>query len=177
MRAHGRDLRFLVLFGILMGGYYVVSAAEPVKEGFLPWYLEQTARLAGGTLQLVGFDSLTVKGNVLMSNRGGGAVSVERGCDALDPSALFVSAVLASPLPLLRRLSAAALGTILLMVLNLVRIMSLYLTRVYWKSAFDVMHLDVWQSLFILLAIVLWAGWAAWEARRRSALATAHAQT
>lgn len=174
---HGRDLRFLIVFGLLMAGYYFVSATGPVKNQFFPWYLEQTARLSGAGLKLIGIDTVTVTGNVLKSSQGKGAVSVERGCDALEPSALFVSAVLASPLPWLRRLSAAGLGTLLLMILNLVRIMSLYLTRVYWIKAFDVMHLDVWQSLFILLAIVLWAGWAAWESRRRSRLAMAHAPT
>jgi len=28
------------------------------------------------------------------------------------------------------------------------------------------MHLDVWQSLFIFLAILLWAVWATWERSR-----------
>lgn len=94
------------------------------------------------------------------------SVSVERGCDALAPSALFVSAVLASPVSIRSRLIAALGGTLLLMVINLVRIISLYLTRIHWPKAFDVMHLDVWQSLFIFLAILLWAVWATWERSR-----------
>lgn len=89
------------------------------------------------------------------------------GCDAVEPSALFVSAVLASPVPLLSRLSAAAIGTIVLMLLNLIRVVSLFLVRVYYPQAFDTMHLDVWQALFIFLAIVFWAMWASRVSRQR----------
>jgi exosortase/archaeosortase family protein len=93
-------------------------------------------------------------------------VSIERGCDAVQPSALFCAAVLASPVPLLSRLAAVGVGTTLLMILNFVRILTLYYTGAYLRWAFEVMHLDVWQALFIFLAILFWALWAAWNTRR-----------
>jgi heme/copper-type cytochrome/quinol oxidase subunit 2 len=31
------------------------------------------------------------------------------------------------------------------------------------------MHVEVWQALFIFLAVLLWLVWAAWAERRRSA--------
>jgi exosortase/archaeosortase family protein len=84
----------------------------------------------------------------------------------MDPAALFISAVLASPVTLRARLFAAFAGTVLLLFINLIRIISLFLCAVYAKWAFDVMHLDVWQALFIFLAIFLWAIWAAWAVKR-----------
>jgi len=48
-----------------------------------------------------------------------------------------------------------------------VRIISLFLCAVHWKSAFNIMHLDVWQALFIFLAILFWALWAAWAVKRQ----------
>ena len=121
--------------------------------------------MCGAALHLVGYEDMNVRGNALWSPRG--AVSVERGCDAMDPCALFVSAVLASPVALSSRLPAALLGAVLLMIINLLRIVSLFLTAVHWRPAFDIMHLDVWQSLFIFLAILFWAVWASWERHRR----------
>ena len=53
------------------------------------------------------------------------------------------------------------------MVLNLVRVISLFLVRIYSPKAFETMHLDVWQALFIFLAIVLWAVWASRMSRKR----------
>ncbi len=165
LATHGRDLRFLVLFGILMGAYYFLSTTTAMKDQFFPWYLEATAKVSGAAVHLFGYDEMVIRGNALIEPRG--SISVERGCDAIAPTALFVATVLASPVPLMSRFSAAMGGCLLLMVINVVRIISLFLTRVHWKSAFDVMHLDVWQSAFILLAIVLWMVWATWESRRR----------
>ena len=84
----------------------------------------------------------------------------------MEPAALFISAVLASPVSWGSRLLAAVVGTALLLTINLIRIISLFLCAVHWRSAFDVMHLDVWQALFIFLAIFLWAIWAAWAVKR-----------
>ena len=85
----------------------------------------------------------------------------------MEPSALFVAAVLASPVALRSRIVAAAVGTIFLMLVNFLRIVSLFLTAVHWRRAFDIMHLDVWQTLFIILALLLWALWAARATRKR----------
>lgn len=175
MATHGRDLRFLLIFALLMGLYYAASTTSPVKEQFFPWYLRVSAVASGKTLQAVGYDKVTVRGNSLIHPKG--AVSVERGCDAVEPCALFVSAVLASPVSFWAKLPAAAIGCALLMIINLVRIMSLLLTAVHWKSAFEIMHLDVWQSVFIFLAILFWALWASWETRRRARRHAAAIQT
>jgi len=168
LATHGRDLRFLVVFAALMVAYYASSTTSMVKDRFFPWYLTWSADVSGVVLRAVGVPVET-NGKSLISKYKDGpkaAISVERGCDAVEPSALFVSAVMASPVPFLRRLSAAFIGTMVLMVLNLIRIMSLFLTAVFWHDAFDVMHLDVWQAAFIFFALVQWAVWAAWESRR-----------
>lgn len=165
MRTHGRDLKFLVVFGVLMSAYYLATTSDRVENEFFPWYLQKNAELSGWVVHRFGYDDMEVRGRALVSDRG--SISVERGCDAAAPIALFVSAVLASPAPFLSRLSAAAVGTLLLLIINQIRIISLFLTNVYWKKAFDIMHLDVWQAAFILLAILLWALWAASVARQR----------
>ena len=124
-------------------------------------------------------------GRMVSSNRY--RLVIERGCDAIEPSALFVSGVLAFPLAALRRrsenvrsrttvwqktrtaftlkLPGILIGTVCLMLLNLVRVVSLFYVGVYWQSAFDVIHVDVWQSLFIVLAILFWVLWAVWATR------------
>lgn len=165
MATHGKDLRFLVLFGFLMGLYYLASTTAVVKDRFFPWYLETSARVCGAIVHIFGYDDMEVKGNALVCKRG--SISVERGCDAITPCALFVAAVLASPVPWRAKIPGAAVGCLILMAINLVRIISLFVTRVHWQQAFDIMHLDVWQSLFILFSIVLWALWAAWERGRQ----------
>ncbi len=165
LKANASDLRFLLIFGCCMGLYYVLTLLPVIKDGFFPAYLRLNASVSGAILDTFG-EGVSVRDKSLISDKGP-AIQIERGCDAVEPSALFVSAVLASPVPLLSRLSAALAGTFLLMVLNLVRVISLFLVRVYSPRAFETMHLDVWQALFIFLAIVLWAMWASRMARKR----------
>ena len=176
MQTHGRDLRFLGIFAILMGIYYLATTTSAMSDpdhGFFEWYLLQNAKASAGIVHLFGYDDMERRGKSLISSRG--SITVERGCDAVEPSALFVSAVMASPVPFLSRLTAAVAGTVLLMLLNLFRIITLFLCAVHWKKAFDIMHLDVWQTLFIVLAILLWAVWAAWATKRRPRQANARA--
>ncbi len=171
-RANRRDIRFLLVFGCCMGLYYICTLTPPVKRGFFPAYLRWNAVASGAMLRLAG-EELTVQDASIVSGSGP-SIQVERGCDAVEPSALFVSAVLASPVPWLSRLVAAGVGTLLLMVLNLIRVASLFWFRVHHPSVFDTMHLDVWQALFIFLAILLWAIWASRESRRLAVQPNVH---
>lgn len=164
--ANRSDLRFLLIFALCLGLFYVCTLVPPVKYGFFPAYLRLNAQVSGVILPILG-EEVTVRNQSIIS-AGGPSIDIERGCDAVAPSALFVSAVLASPVPLLSRLLAATLGTIVLMLLNLVRVVSLLLVRVHYPRAFETMHLDVWQAVFIILAIVLWAVWASQMARKRT---------
>ncbi len=171
LKANRTDLRFLLVFGLCMVLYYVSTLTPPVKDGFFPAYLRLNASVSGAILRGFGED-VTVRDQSMISAKGP-AIEIERGCDAVEPSALFVSAVLASPVPVLSRLWAALAGTFVLMVLNLIRVVSLFLVRVYFPDAFETVHLDVWQALFIFLAIVFWAMWASRMSRRRVAQADA----
>jgi exosortase family protein XrtM len=89
-----------------------------------------------------------------------GAVEVKRGCDAVEPLVLFCAAVIAFPVSLRRKISGIALGTVVLLVLNLLRIVTLYFVSVHAPRFFELMHVEVWQALFIFLALGLWAIWA-----------------
>lgn len=163
MDTHGRDLRFLVIFAVLMGVYYAATTTSAVKERFFPWYLTLNADASVVVLHGAGIDYVQRINHALNSARG--SINVERGCDAVEPTALFVSAVLASPVPWLSKFPAVFVGTLILAIVNIVRIVSLFLSAVYWRAAFDILHLDVWQAAFILLAILMWALWASWAVR------------
>jgi len=167
LSTHGRDLRFLAVFGLLMAGYYVLTTTDASEKRFFPWYLKATTDVAGATLHAVGYSEVSVSGNDLVGRKG--RITVERGCDAVAPTALFVSAVIASPAAVGFKAVAVVFGVAILMVVNLIRIITLFLTAIHWPAAFDVMHLDVWQAAFIFLAIVLWALWASWAAKRARA--------
>ena len=84
------------------------------------------------------------------------SISVKKGCDAVEAMALFTSAVLAFPMSWKVKLRGLLIGILLLFTLNFIRIVSLYLTGVYYPEAFETMHIEVWQVLFIIFSLGLW---------------------
>ena len=157
-------LRFVLVFGLLLAGfnaffYFWFSRADAFDS-----YLGFNARCSAFVLSIFG-DSATVNGTSIIGSRY--SLDIKRGCDAIQASAFFVLGVLASPAPvsLLSRIVPLAIGTLFLLVMNLVRIVSLYYTGVYYPKAFDVLHVDVWQALFIFLPLFLWVIWARWAGR------------
>lgn len=155
-------LRFVVTFGVFMGVFYGLTATAFFEQHGWGPYLDLNASVSGAILRFLGQD-VAVSGQSLASP--GASLSIRRGCDAIHASALFVSAVLAAPTPMWGKLCGVVVGTALLMLTNLVRIISLFYVRMYYPAAFELMHVEVWQVLFIFLAILLWVVWATWAVR------------
>jgi exosortase/archaeosortase family protein len=155
-------LRFVLLFCVLMAVFEGLCAVPVARDHLFPGYLRINARGAAAILRLLGTQS-TVN-NLVMSSASEDVqfeMEVRRGCDAVDPSLVFLSAILAFPGRIRTKIPGMVIGTSALMLINFVRIVSLFLVGVYFPSVFELMHVDVWQVAFIFLAILFWVIWAA----------------
>src|SRR4030042_1595778 len=155
---------FLAVFAVLMGLFYAVVIFAPFSERYFSYYLDLNAKLSGNILKLFGQD-ITVQEASIFSPRF--SVTIKSGCDALEPTALFICAVLAFPAAFAKKIVGVITGTLLLAILNLIRIVTLFLVGVYLPRFFDLMHADVWQGLFIFLAILLWILWLLWTGKNQ----------
>lgn len=161
----------------LMGLFYALYTPQwkfdLIGQYFLPWNLRMHAELSGWALSLLGND-ITVYERSVMSPRF--SMQIVRGCDALEPTALFLSACLAFPVARFRsKLWGMFVGVLCLEVTNIVRMVTLFYVGVYWPQHFEMMHLEVWQALFIVLAVAYWAAWALWASRSPVAIETTDA--
>lgn len=123
---------------------------------FLYDFLEYNAR-ATGFMAKVFDQAAIVAGTTVLSD--GFAINVVKGCTSLAPFAIFVAAVLAVPTSLSRKLLGIVGGFVALATLNLVRTTSLLYLGSAFPSVVEAVHLLVWQSIMILLAVVLWLWW------------------
>ena len=154
---------FLTTFAVLMALFYGITLFTPFwKDHFMPAYLDFIAIVSGILLNLLGQD-VTVTGNQLSSPAF--AVSINRGCSAIEPTALFISAVIAFPAFYSRKIPGIIFGTLSLAILNLIRIVTLFLIGAYFHQLFHLMHIDVWQGLFVFFAVILWVVWILWAMR------------
>lgn len=157
-------LRAVVIFCALIAAFYGLLYIPVVGEGkdlFRP-HLRMIATLTGGILRAIGHEAGVV-GTTINSPRF--SVQIVRGCDAAEPTAVFVAAVIASPVSLLFKVPGIVAGALVLSLLNLVRLISLFYVGIYFPQAFEMVHKEVWQPAFIVLAIVLWVIWVQWATR------------
>lgn len=162
--ARRRVLRSVAVFVIVMGGFYAVvhNPARPLRvfEG----YHHAIAVVSGGVLTVFGYD-VTIEGAQISTASPRFSVGIVQGCDAIEPLAAFLAAVIATPVGLVPKAVGATVGAAALLTVNLFRIISLILIGMYAPKALDVMHEDVWQALFIVLAIAAWAFWVRWATK------------
>jgi exosortase H (IPTLxxWG-CTERM-specific) len=147
-------------FGALIVLLYTLLAM-PAAEQWLQSYLKADAWLSNGILNLLG-QGTHVSDVTIASASSSFAIAIKRGCDAVEPTWLLCAAILAFPGPWKRKIAGMLVGIVVLQLLNLVRIVSLYLVGSRCPSMFPSMHLEVWPALFIVVAIALFVGWKGW---------------
>lgn len=159
-------LRFVLIMGILLIAFNVFfyrwfsnpkdKTFRPIFEGYLSVNAEVTATL----LRYFGEKDVTVEDAVILSPRF--ALGIKRGCDAIQPAVFFAFFVAASPVlaSRWRKTKAIAIGVALILFINLFRLTSLFYVGVFWKSAFEWVHVEFWQMVFIAVPIVFWLIWA-----------------
>ena len=168
-RSYRREIQFLVLFVVLLGGGFALVAWQPVNDQVIVPFTAGVARASAAVLQAIGqqirIDGTRVYGESF-------AVDIENGCNGVEALIIFLSATLSFPAPWNARLAGLAIGVVGIQIVNLIRVIALFLTGVYFPALFDSSHTVVWQTIVILFAVLLWIFWA-----QRYAIRPPEAQT
>jgi len=152
--------QFVIVLLVLMGGFTALFYGWFSKSPIFDAYLAANARVSAALLRVLGEDDATADGIYLTSSRS--ALSIKRGCDAIQPSVFFALLLAASPVTVswLRRGAWMIAGTLLLLAVNLFRIITLYYTIIWYSpQTFELMHVEVWQTAFVILPITMWLLW------------------
>ena len=159
--AQKRPVLFFVLgFAGMMILFYSIWLSDFFEHRVTPHINGMNAKIASFILNLFG-QGTHPDGYSIMSQKF--SISIAMGCDAIEAMALFAVAVIAFPAKFKDKVVGLISGIVILYVLNQVRIISLYLVGIYFPKAFELMHVEVWQILFIIFAIGLWILWIKWS--------------
>jgi exosortase H (IPTLxxWG-CTERM-specific) len=148
--------RFIVRYAIILGVGFFVLALRPVNDHVVNPYTTFVAHESKVVLNLFG-EGATVREQVLASRRF--SVVIYNGCNGLEAILIFASGVLAFPAPWRRKAIGLLLGFLAIQVANIVRVVSLFYIGVYKPQWFSAAHVFVWQSVIIVLGVVLWLVW------------------
>ena len=152
-----QELRFLALFIVLLGGGFTLIAWNPVNDHVIEPFTGAIARASGAVLSAIG-QGTQMQGTVIRSPRF--AVNIKNGCNGVEAMIIYFAAVLAFPAPWKAKLSGLAFGFVAIQLVNLLRVVALFLTGVYLPQLFDSSHTVIWQTVVILAGVLLWILWA-----------------
>lgn len=147
-------LAFCLRFGFYTLLCFLVLYAlhEPVVVPFT----RLIATLAHAVLQTIGARSWVSGAAVGIP---GFAVEIKNNCNAIYEIGLYGAAILAYPASRLQRLLGFAIGSGLLYVANLLRVLALIGLGRYFPGGFQLAHLYFFQAVFLALVAACWLGW------------------
>jgi len=153
----GNPVLFFVLkFAGLLVLFYFILHSSFFREYFFDKLIGVNAFLASKFLNLFG-QATSFSGGTISS--GVHSVSIKQGCDALEPMAMFAAGIISFPASTRTKLKGLLYGILFLFSVNVLRIVSLFIVNRYRPSWFELMHVEIWQALFIILAISCWIFW------------------
>ena len=156
-RKYQREIVFLALFLFLLGTGFTLLSVNWVNDHFVDPFTMGVAKTSGWALNVIGQD-VSMRGTQIHGPKF--AVDIMNGCNGLETVIIFVSAVLSFPAPIKSRLIGLVLGVVAIQLVNLVRVVALFLTGSYFPAFFDSSHTVVWQTIVIGFGVLLWMFWA-----------------
>jgi len=166
-RRYKQEIAFLGLFLLLLGGGFTLLSVNWVNDHLVDPFTMGVAKTSGAALNLIG-QNVSMRGTQILSSKF--AVDIKNGCNGLETVIIFVSAVLSFPAPLKARFVGLLLGVVAIQIVNLIRVVALFLTGSYFPALFDSSHTVVWQTIVIGFGVLLWMFWAnKFAAPKRSA--------
>jgi exosortase H (IPTLxxWG-CTERM-specific) len=143
--------------------FYAIGALEPVNDKVIIPFTERVVDASAFILRVV-HQPNDVVGTVIRSPRF--SLDVRTGCNGLEAVMVLAAAILAFPATFRSRVIGLLTGTVLIQILNLIRVSSLVWLGEHHRRFFDFVHVGVWQSIVILAAVSMFLFWS-WKFAER----------
>lgn len=147
---------FLIRFAVILAVLYLPLTLQQVDSAVVAPFSRAIAVVSGALLNVLG-QGVVVTGVVLSA--AGHAVSIQNGCNGIEAIVLLVAAILAFPATWRQRLIGLVAGIALIQVLNLARVVTLFLINRYHPQLFELFHLAVWQTVIGGATVALFYVW------------------
>ncbi|HEY3055635.1 MAG TPA: exosortase H [Thermoanaerobaculia bacterium] len=150
-------VRFVVVFLILLAVFEFTLLIDVVDRDVVIPITNAIAIVSGAVIRVVQ-PGVHVIGTTISAPCF--AVDIRNGCNGVEATLFVVAAVLAFPASLGRKLIGVIIGTALIQLANLVRVVTLFLIGCHRRSWFETFHLAVWQTAIFAVAVgffILWS--------------------
>lgn len=151
------------IWGRIAGAVGIFAIIAILVERSAAWVHELaplnivTARSIAQILDSLGMNCQREMATLVHPNGFGYEISFA--CTGIIPAGLLATAMIAAGGPLRARLWGATVGTVGVLVLNLIRLVSLFCIGVLFPRAFGIAHSVVWQGLTVLFMAGFFHAW------------------
>src|SRR5262249_26180062 len=135
---------------------YLPLTLQPVDAAVVVPFSRAIAVVSGALLNALG-QHVAVSGVILIA--GNNAVSIQNGCNGIEAVVFLVAAILAFPATWGQRLAGLIAAVAVIQILNLARVVTLFLLNRYKPNLFELFHLAIWQTVIGGAAIALFYIW------------------
>lgn len=157
-----RMIRAAAVFVVCIVGLYWLTSLLDERV------LEPTAAALGALLSLIGQEA-RVDGALIHGR--GHSFAIVGECTAVFPAVLLVSAVIAFPSRVRSKLLGVLGGLCAVLLVNQLRLVTLWFVHAHLRDSFDLVHVYVWQPLMIVVVLVLFVVWLEWSGAKPQATA------
>jgi len=138
--------------------WYIIYEKWLLPDGRLDeWLSLNIIGVSAGIIKSLGFDVYTINRIVGIGENSG--VEVVDGCNGISAIGLFLGFIIAFPGPWKSRLSFSILGIGIIYIVNIIRIVTLTVTKVKWPAFFDFTHDYSTTTIFYIIIFILWMIW------------------
>ena len=149
-------VRFCVVFLLLIFLFSSFTSTRLIGVILHEHLTRLLANLSAPILAL--FGNASASGHYLSFN--GFGASIEGACDGVQPTYIYVAAVLAFPSSWRAKGWGILIGIPAIFLINYIRVVSMMFCGAYWPNWFERVHVYGWQALVIALTMAVWVFWA-----------------
>jgi len=157
MRANWPLIKIYLMFGAVLLVIFTIIMVKPVYFHVIKPFNSFLAWSSARALHLFGSGEVTCSGENI--SQPGFSIDIAEGCNGIYALAIVVAGIVAFPAPWRPKLTGLLLAVLLIMILNYIRIITLWYTGVTGSFLFDAMHLYVWEFIIIVLGGAFWYFW------------------
>ncbi|NIS09715.1 MAG: hypothetical protein GWO07_13365 [Candidatus Dadabacteria bacterium] len=145
-------IKFIVTYVVLMGGFFALLRFE-IVGGFGDLYGLYESGLIASCVKILNFLGLKSTGQGSLLFLPGITFDVRFGCNGLEAVLIYAVAVISFPAKWLKKLIGIAAGLVVIQIINLLRIVGLVFSGVYYREIFDLLHIYIAQGIMIAVAL------------------------
>jgi len=145
-------VKFIVTYVVLMGGFFALLRFE-IVGGFSEFYGIYESGLIASCVKLLNLLGLKTSGQGSLLFLPNITFDVRFGCNGLEAVLIYAVAVISFPAKWFKKLIGIGIGFVIIQIINLLRIVGLAFSGVYYKEIFDLLHIYIAQGIMIAVAL------------------------